>query len=60
MVPHLPLPFSLMAVAAPKLKNTALEEDRVVIGASLSDLITIEAANIWGQAFSQPKTFYIE
>ena len=31
----------------------------MVIGASLSDLITIEADNIWGQAFSQPKAFYM-
>ena len=31
----------------------------MVIGAPLSDLITIEAGNVWGQAFSQLKAFYV-
>ena len=40
------LPFSSSALAAPKQKKRPPLR-RMVIGAPLSDLITIEAANIW-------------
>ena len=32
----------------------------MVIGAPLSDVNAIQAANIWGQAFYQPKAIYME
>ena len=48
---------SSSVVAIHKQKNNALED---VIGAPLSDLITIGATNIWGKLFFyQPKAFYI-
>ena len=39
------------AVAAPEQKKTALEGNENGNSASLPDLITIEAGNIWGKLF---------
>ena len=46
-------------VAAPKQKKRPPSRRiKVVIGAPLSDLITFEAANVWGKLFLRRKILY--